>query len=393
MTSEQDTILAWLKQQNDLWINQLVSWSNINSGSHHLAGLKQMHDILFDAFSSVSDKIESITTPNGSTILFCQKRPHLARRVLLSGHMDTVYSPHDSFQKVNDVTHQKMIGPGVADMKGGLIVMLAALLAFEKTTAAQSMGWDVFINADEELGSTDSMETLLSLAKSAQAALVFEPTLTENGTFARARAGCGHFTITATGKKAHAGRDFFKGKNAIMLLAKALSRIDALNHPEQPFTINAGLIEGGDTLNQVPDYAKTKLDIRLLQPEAESFVIQQLYDICEELSEEDASLELRGKFHRPVKTITPATQHLFDKTQSLAAKINLKRTWQDAGGCCDGNNLAATGLAVIDTLGVRGGSIHTPQEYICLDSIVEQASLTFLLLNELAEGFLEGLYE
>ncbi len=395
--------LNWIRQQESHCIEQLIAWCNIHAGSTHLEGLQHMHQQLAQAFASLADQQQTLDSPPRlyssllgekktqvlGSALYCQKRPHLTRRILLCGHMDTVFPPSSPFRLSQHPLENRLVGPGVADMKGGLMIMLTALQAFERTPAAETLGWDVFINADEEVGSLASQHHLCAIAKQAQAALVFEPALDEIGTLARARKGCGHFTIHATGKAAHAGRDFHAGKNAIMLLANALIAIHKLNQQNASFTINIGLIQGGEALNQVPDKAGAKLEIRVENPKKQVEILQQLQHICDSLSKKDAELTLEGQFHRPIKLISPQTERLFLKLQHAAGQLNLTRHWQDSGGCCDGNNLAALGVPVLDTLGMRGGQIHTEQEYACIDSLVEQASLTLLLLHDLASGGLE----
>jgi glutamate carboxypeptidase len=399
-------LLNHIQTQQPTLITQLIQWCEINSGSTHLQGLNTMHQCLLDAFAPLADETQRLIFPpltklslKGETIfqavgngLLCRKRPALKRRVLLCGHMDTVYPEASAFQKTTFLDENRLNGPGVADMKGGLLIMLTALQAFEKCPAAKTLGWDVFINADEELGSLASGQALMEISKQAQVALVFEPALDEQGTLARKRKGNGHFVVLAKGKTAHAGRNFDQGRNAITLLARALVAMDALNGQRPGVTINIALIEGGSVLNQVPAEAGAKLEIRCGDPSDETWIMEKLWSICQSLSENEATLRVEGKFHRPCKTIFPATQRLFDSTQALAKTLGLSLDWQDTGGCCDGNNLSHAALAVLDNLGARGGKIHTPEEFICLDSLAERAKLTACLLEHLALGGLEALY-
>lgn len=398
--------LPWIASQESRLIKQLETWCNINSGSSNLNGLTLMKKQLIDAFLPLSDHQHLYTFPPVETYsmqgarfealigdaLYFQKRPHLKRRILLCGHMDTVYPSTSSFQTVHSPEPGIMVGPGVADMKGGLLVILAALQAFEQTTDAQNLGWDLLINTDEEIGSLSSSSCFAELAKTNQAALIFEPTTDKQGTFARARKGSGKLTLLAKGKAAHAGRAFKEGKNAIILLAHALTELDKLNGKRTGLTLNTGLIQGGEALNQVPAQAIAKVDIRFENQADTAWVESQVQSICNSFSRPPLLvLSYECQFHRPVKSITPKTERLFTKIQQAGKILGLNIQWQDSGGCCDGNNFAALGLPVIDTLGVRGGNIHTEQEFICLESIVERASLTTLLLQDLAQGGLEAL--
>ncbi|CAM2837640.1 carboxypeptidase G2 [Legionella steigerwaltii] len=386
-------------------VKQLHQFCEINSGTTNLEGLAQMAYLLQTAYNPIADTIQikklqklSAIDMSGNTVLqtcgdalFIRKRPHLKRRVLLSGHMDTVYAADNPFQKLTYINDNCINGPGVTDMKGGLIVMLHALSAFEQDECAAELGWDVLINSDEEIGSPASSLLFDELAANYQAALVYEPAMTPNGTLAKNRKGSGKLTLIATGKAAHAGRAFSEGRNAICYLAEVICAVDALNGKREGVTINVGKIAGGEALNVVPDKAVAQLDIRISLPEDEYWVRTELDKIIGQLKRQGYSLNIQGVFGRPVKRVCSGTKRLFHRIQHLGKELGLAIDWQDSGGCCDGNNLAQHGLPVLDTLGVRGGNIHSAEEYILLDSLSERAALSTLLLLDLAQGGLEDL--
>ena len=399
MSKSLSELLSFLRTHRQKMVEQLHQFCEINSGTDHLSGLKSMHKTLCSAFTPIADGIESRSLPPISTIdmsgntilqtcgdiLFIRKRPELKRRILLSGHMDTVYSATHPFQKLTYINDNCVRGPGVADMKGGIIVMLHALTAFEESPHAAELGWDVIINADEEIGSPASSQLFDEIATNYETALVYEPAMTATGTFAKNRKGSGKLTLIATGIAAHAGRAFSDGRNAICFLAEAISAIHALNGARDGVTINVGKMAGGEALNVVPAKAVAMLDIRISHPDDEGWVRHQINHIISKLKRDDYTLTLHGVFGRPVKRVSAATQSLFDRIQRLGLALGLTIDWQDSGGCCDGNNLAHHGLAVLDTLGVRGGEIHSPNEFILLDSLVERAALSTLLLVDLAQ--------
>jgi glutamate carboxypeptidase len=393
------------KDNQKIMVDQLHQFCDINSGTTNLPGLELMAETLHSAYKPIADtivrkKVEPLSlynlTGNASLnhfgdALFISKRPHLKRRILLSGHMDTVYSATNPFQKLTYINENYVNGPGVADMKGGLIVMLHALSAFEESNVSEDLGWDVLINSDEEIGSPASSALFDELAPNYQAALVYEPAMTATGTLAKNRKGSGKLTLIATGKAAHAGRSFDEGRNAICYLAEAVTAIHALNGQCDGVTINVGKMAGGEALNVVPDKAVAQLDIRITLPENEFWVRDQLDKIIANLKRTDYSLSVHGTFGRPVKRVCSGTERLFQRIQILGKEVGLSIDWKDSGGCCDGNNLAHHGLAVLDTLGVRGGNIHSAEEYILLDSLSERAALSALLLADLAQGGLEDL--
>ncbi|MFT4059128.1 MAG: hydrolase [Legionella sp.] len=388
-----------------LMIEQLYQFCEINSGTSNISGLTQILQVLHTAYKPIADEIHlkkspplSIINMSSDTVmqqcgdaLFIQKRPHLKRRILLSGHMDTVYPQHSPFQKLTYINDNQINGPGVADMKGGLIVMLHALTALEQNEHAKQLGWDVLINADEEIGSPASSVIFDEIAANYQAALVYEPAMTPTGTLAKNRRGSGKFTLIATGKAAHVGRAFAKGRNAICYLAEIITAVHQLNDQREGVTINVGKIAGGEVLNMVPDKAVAKLDVRFSQPEDQQWVNQEFAKILHKFKQQDYTLTIQGAFGRPVKKVCLGTKHLFKRIQSLGKELGLSIDWQDSGGCCDGNNLAQHGLPVLDTLGVRGGNIHSPEEYILLDSLSERAALSALIMLDLAQGGLEDL--
>ncbi|MBA2651516.1 MAG: M20/M25/M40 family metallo-hydrolase, partial [Tatlockia sp.] len=170
-------------------VNQLYQLCEINSGTDNLLGLALIRQALSASFKPIADQIKELEFPEITTVnmagesiskqcgkaLFISKRPELKRRILLSGHMDTVYGAEHPFQSMTAISENEINGPGVADMKGGLIVIQHALANFEKMATAQSLGWDVLINADEEIGSPASAAFMAEIAVNYQAALVYEP--------------------------------------------------------------------------------------------------------------------------------------------------------------------------------------------------------------------------
>ena len=391
-------LIDHIQSNQSIMLAKLHEWCNVNSGTYHLKGLAQMAELITKVYEPIADSIEAKTLPavtnftiegnekieHYGNALLIRKRPHLTNRVLLCGHMDTVYPVNSPFQHLKYLNDNCINGPGVSDMKGGLIVMQQALAAFEQLPIASQLGWDVFINADEEVGSLASKILLDELAPQYSAALVYEPAMTAEGTLAKNRRGSGKFTLIAQGKAAHVGRAFNEGRNAICLLAEAITAIHALNGQRDGVTINVGKIAGGEALNVVPALAGLQLDVRITIPEDQAWIRDQLNAIIQTLQRSGYTLSLQGHFGRPVKRVLPNTERLFQRIQKIGSDLGLSINWQDSGGCCDGNNLAQHGLAVIDTLGVRGGNIHSHEEYILIDSLVERASLSALLLADFA---------
>lgn len=385
------TYLDWLSAQGVIMGDLVRKWAEINSGSTNELGLSQMAVELSQAFANTKATISTLPTASHSSaspsVLSIVQRPNAPFKVLLCGHRDTVFATDHPFQHCTLLDENTLQGPGVADMKGGLVVMLYALLALERSPWANNLGWEVLITGDEETGSLGSAPILAARAGQYQMGLVFEPALTEAGLFAGERKGSGHYTVVATGKAAHAGRNFDQGRNAIVALAALIPEIHQLNQQRQGVTINIGQIQGGVALNVVPDRALCHLDIRTTTAEDEAWFTQTFATLLASFPRaEGITLSAQGHFHRPPKPLTAKTLHLFQLLAEIGVDLDQSVSWQPTGGCCDGNNLAAAGLPTIDSLGVRGGKIHTSEEYIILPSLVERAQLTALLLMKLAAG-------
>ncbi len=400
---ELNTFLKNLENNTEEMVEQIMQWSNINSGSLNVPGLERMAAVLTQAFSGLECEGNVLSLPPlkqvdslGHTkmvdlgpMLRFWKRPKAPIQVLLVGHMDTVFELEHPFQRALRKSQNIINGPGVADMKGGICVMLNALKAFEKSPNASALGWEVLINPDEEIGSSGSASFLAERAKNHQVGLLFEPAMDEIGTLAGERKGTGNFTIVVHGRAAHAGRSFEQGRNAITLLSYIVNAVDGLNGKQEGITLNVGQIQGGGAINIVPALAIARIDVRLKKNGDELWVKDQLESIIASVEKRDGfKVELHGTFTRKPKIITGKTQELYNLVKELGQEIGQTITWKPSGGCCDGNNLAEAGLPNVDTLGVCGGAIHSEEEYLLVDSLAERTKLTTAILIRLSEkGF------
>lgn len=392
--------LAWLDDQRIPMVETLRTWAEINSGSDNLAGLEHMATRLRDAFADLGASSERIALPpsaqvtedgqvgarpHGALLRFT-KRPEAPHKILLCIHYDTVFGDDDPFQHCRQLDDDTLNGPGVADAKGGILVILNALLALERSPFRHAVGWEVLLNPDEEIGSPASAPFLAERAADADLGLLYEPALAD-GTLAGARKGSGNFTVVVRGRAAHAGRDFAQGRNAITALAGFVADLDRLNGQRDGVTLNPGRITGGGPVNIVPDFARLDFNIRLPDADAQRWVEGQLSTLIAALDAQDGiDARLHGGFTRPPKPLSGKTALLFDWAATLGAAIGQPLRWRATGGCCDGNNFAAAGLPNIDTLGVRGGAIHSADEFILLPSLVERAKLSALLLMAIGAG-------
>jgi glutamate carboxypeptidase len=270
-------------------------------------------------------------------------------------------------------------------MKGGIAVMLAALQAIEASPAAPNLGYEIVINSDEEVGSPGSAALLASAARGKKAALTYEPAALPDGTLVGARPGSGNFSIFIQGKSAHAGRNPEDGRNAIVAAADLTLRLAKARGPR--LSVNPARIEGGGPNNVVPDHAVLRVNMRPFTPEDQARARAALdAAVAMVAAEHDVKIHVHGGFGRPPKPLDAKAERLFALVQQAGADLGQHFGWQPSGGVCDGNNIAACGVPVVDTMGVRGGAIHSSDEYLIVESLAERAQLSALTILRLASG-------
>ena len=380
----------------DPMLAQVQTWSAVNSGSGNLAGLATTAGLLADGFAALPGEVELVSpvpvervrsdgvieTVEHGQHLVLTVRPDAPVQLLFTGHMDTVFAADHAFQTQRWLEGGVLNGPGVADMKGGISVMLAALSVAENSTGFDRVGYQVMINSDEEVGSPSSASLIAKLAKSKLAALTYEPALPD-GTLAGARAGSGNFSIIITGKSAHAGRNPDDGRNALLAAADLALRLKGLS--KEGLSVNPARIEGGSPNNVVPDHAVLRVNFRPKTPEIVAETDAMLRNIVAAIEREHGvSAHLHGSFGRPPKPIDKGAANLFGLVKQCGADLGLSIAWKSTGGVCDGNNIAACGVPVVDTMGVRGGSIHSADEFLITESLVERARLSALIIMRIA---------
>jgi glutamate carboxypeptidase len=373
-----------------------------NSYSHHIPGLRTVAAALDDAFTVlVPDRVAVTELPpaeavdaGGSIVrsplgpLLCfEKRPDAPLRMLLVIHYDTVYPSEHPFQSIDRPDGNTLRGPGVADAKGGIVVMLNALLALEHSPLARQVGWQVLLNPDEEIGSPGSAHLLAEAAKRAHLAMVFEPAPTPT-TLVNQRKGSGNFSIVFRGRSAHAGREIHLGRNAVLAAARfAIDATQAISAIGEGATINVGKIDGGGPVNVVPDLAILRLNCRATTPAQREAIEAALAQLVAEVNRQDGiSAELHGHFSSPPWVMSPANQAVFAALQSCGRELGLELSPVMSGGASDANKIASTGIPVLDSLGPVGRAIHSPDESIVVDSLVQRAKLSALFLMKLAAG-------
>lgn len=390
-------ILMWIDSQEKRMIQLVKDWAAINSFSDNPEGLSAMLKALVKAFEPLHGKSKIVDLPPrtmtsgtgvqstlpSSKALSITKRSDAPLKILLGGHMDTVYPPHTSAAQPIEVAHQRLHGPGVADMKGGLAIMLLALEALEKDPASVNIGWEVLITPDEEVGSPASKELWHASAKRNHCGLLFEPAFPD-GTVVSERRGSANWTVRVKGVAAHVGRDFHLGRSAIIALAQYIKEVNHLNTSTES-TINIGFISGGGPVNIVPDHAMCRINARVTTHAAFEYLDKIMHDFAEADSGNGIEIKVHLDSYRPPKRLTHQTQVLLDFLNQSAKQEGYVLQHRTTGGVCDGNTLAAVGLPVVDTLGVIGGELHTPKEYAEIASLRLRCRLVTRFLLHMAK--------
>lgn len=404
LSREDEAARERLISANQGMIKRTCDWSDVNTGSRNTAGLNKFAPMLADGFSELEANIQIVqtegfeaVTDSGQTeiqqtgpVLLVTARPKADIQIILSGHYDTVF-PQGTFEGVTDLGDGRLNGPGLADMKGGLCVMLEALKAFEAGPMKDRLGYQIVLTPDEEIGNFASAEYLTRAAQSgAMIGMTYEPAM-ETGAMSGGRKGSAVFDIVLHGKAAHAGRAKEEGRSAVEAAAELVLELEKLNGQRDGVTINVGSIDGGSAVNIVPDLAVVRFGARAPDADSAAWATEEIRKLYERATARDGIHgHMHGGFYRPPKPRNAAQQALFDAVHATGQAIGLDLEFVDTGGVCEGNNIFAAGVPNVDTLGVRGGRIHSSEEFVITESFSERATLSALLLNRLADGRLNA---
>ena len=397
-----DPLLEALDQAGEAMAARTEAWSAVNSGSLELSGLARMRALLLDAVSVLPGAVEEVALAPSQRVradgeiieiehgasVRVRVRPDAPIQVALTGHYDTVFPAAHAFQ--TPWREGGMLrGPGVADMKGGINVMMAALNAFEQLPGDKRIGYEVLLSPDEEIGSPASAALLAVLGKRAHLGLTYEPALAD-GALVDARKGSANYSLALHGRAAHVGRAFNDGRSAVLAAANAALALDVLNGQRAGVTFNVGAIDGGSAVNVVPERAVLRFNVRVPDAESAIWAEAQVKAIAAAAAARDGiSAHLHGGFTRPPKPLNDQQRTMAAWTHRAGEALGLDLKFQASGGVCEGNNLAAAGCPNIDTLGPCGGGLHSDQEFALIASFAERAKLSFLMLAGVERGLFD----
>jgi len=296
------------------------------------------------------------------------------RMVLLVGHCDTVFPAGEAARRPFRREGERAFGPGIYDMKGGLVVMMAALAALKAAAPAtwDALGLIVVVNGDEEIASPTSRPLIEAAAQAADLVCVLEPARV-NGEYVTQRKGVGTYTLQVTGKAAHAGARPEDGASALHELLRKLNAVLDLPRPDG-FTLNVGVVRGGIRPNVVADLAEAEIDVRAPTPADVDWIDAAMRRIAAETHVPGTTTVLGGGVEFPPMPRTAASLALFELVRQAGAEQGLTLEHTATGGGSDGN-YASQFAPTLDGMGVRGGGAHSADEFIYVDSLVERAQV------------------
>jgi glutamate carboxypeptidase len=374
-----DEILHYLREHLPEMLDFLQHLVRIETPSTVPHTHKAFFSLLADAFGQFDYHIHHIPGRDTGGHLFARPRRR-ARRTplqLLLGHADTVWPVGTLKEMPLQIGEGTMYGPGVYDMKAGLVQVLYVLRALHDLRLHPSVTPMVLINSDEEIGSGESTPHIRRLARIAHRTFVFEPSLGPDGKLKTARKGVGRFTVTVQGKAAHAGLDPGAGASAILELSYVIQKLFALNDPKRGITVNVGVVDGGLRPNVVAPQSRAMVDVRMLTREDAHDIEARVRALQPESP--GVTLQINGRISRPPMEQTPRNRALWEGAKQLGRELNLDLADGVAGGASDGNTTSLW-TATLDGLGAVGDGAHASHEFIYVDKLVERGALLALLL-------------
>ena len=383
-----DGLQAAVAARYERFIDDLASLVNVDCGSYTPDGVNQVADAVSEFLTELGASVERIphrpeTTERQLGDLVIGRIAGTGPRLLLIGHMDTVFEPGTAAQRPFRVDGERATGPGVSDMKGGLLAGLHALAALHAIDLRPSVTF--VANPDEEIGSPFSTPHIRRLAGEHDAALVLE-CARANGDIVSARKGIADYEILITGRAAHAGVEPEKGRSAIVEAAHQVLALQGLNGRWPSVTVNAGVIEGGTRPNVVAASCRMELDLRASSTAEFEVAAAEVEAIVMHPTLEGVTTRLRqAAFHAPMER-TPGNARLAALATSIAAELGFELRDALTGGASDANTTTAAGLPTLDGLGPIGGDDHSADEWLDLSSVVPRTTLLATLIERSAEA-------
>ncbi|ODS05316.1 M20 family metallopeptidase [Vibrio scophthalmi] len=303
--------------------------------------------------------------------------------VMMIGHMDTVFPVGTAAARPMTNDAEKAYGPGVSDMKSGLLNIVYAMRNLDQAVL-DKLSICICMNPDEETGSLDSVEWIQSVAKDAKNVLVAEAARADGG-LVKARKGMAGYKITFKGVAAHAGNEPENGRSAITEMANWILAINAMTNFESGTTLNVGVVSGGAGANIVPEHAQAVIDVRFWSNEEYDDVDTKLRAMLDTPYVDGVSITMERESYKPSMVASPLTEALMALVEESADELAIAINWKEVGGGSDANNTAILGVPTLDGFGPVGAGFHSDQEYLLLESIEPRIRMLMRVLEKLAK--------
>lgn len=367
----------------DLFLDDFKTLINTDSASGFRPGVEAVARFFRDRFARIGMTAQIVLPGGGQTPCLSAAIGTAPYDLMCLGHMDTVFPRGEAGKRPFEIKDNRAFGPGVCDMKGGLLVVLHALETLHRSGELEQMSVCVAFNGDEETGSADSRDWILDNARNSRQVLVFEP-CRPGYHMVTQRKGGGWFHVSVTGKEAHAGADPDKGVNAVVELAHLISAIHGLNDHDRGTSAQVTVIRGGDKINIIPSQARASVDVRILRASEKNRIETFFRELPARRLFPDSEIRVTGRIDRPPMEATPGSRALRDMITAQAAEMGITMNAISTGGCSDGNSTASLGVPTVDGLGIVGGNSHRPDEYAQIDSIPVMTSLLVRVCRKLS---------
>ena len=370
------------------FLDELETMVNIDCGSYTPEGVNRIADLVTGALRDAGAETERIPhRPEGDATqlgdLVVGRFAGHGPRILLIGHMDTVFDPGTASERPFRVDGDRALGPGVTDMKAGLLAGLHAIAALHEGGDRPAITF--VANPDEEIGSPFSTPHIRRLAPEHDAVLVLE-CARANGDIVSARKGIADYHLTLVGRAAHAGVEPEKGRSAILEAAHQVIALHALNGRWPTVTVNAGVIHGGTRPNVVAERCELQVDLRAATADAFDAAAAEVARLAAEPTIEDVRIDLRRIAAHPPMEKTEASGRLVDAAVAIAGELGFSLRDAATGGASDANTTAALGIPTIDGLGPVGGDDHSVDEWLDVESIAPRTTLLAALIGRIGSG-------
>lgn len=392
MSSDLHLLQNILTETNDRWLARLRALVECESPTEDAAAVNRAMDMAIAWAEELGGRVvRHPQTGYGDVVeLWFGEQESTRKPLMLLGHLDTVW-PTGALagmpwrQEADAQGRMRLWGPGVLDMKAGVIMALAAVEAVQRN-GGLSQPVVLLLNPDEETGSEVSRPYTERIARNCEAVFVLEPAQGLPGTaddaaYKTARKGVGHYRLDVTGVASHSGVDFTRGRSAVLELARLLLKVEQFTDLETGLTVNPGVIGGGTRSNVIAAHAWAEVDVRIARAADAERVDRLFHGLA--VDEPACSLQVSGGINRPPMERGEGTVRLFEQARSLASRLGMELQEASTGGGSDGNFTAGIGVPTLDGMGAVGEGAHAAHESLLLDHLLPR---TLLLAAMIASG-------